>query len=74
MKSKPSIKNVTCRLYPTKEQEELLNKYCVSTRFLYNYLLGLVKKGKIKPNRNALCRILTSIKRRGSVQINGEKK
>ena len=40
MKSKPSIKNVTCRLYPTKEQEELLNKYCGAHSMLYSTYVG----------------------------------
>ena len=48
MKSKPSIKNVTCRLYPTKEQEEFLALCCTGTRSVYNYYLGRVKDKKCK--------------------------
>ena len=45
-----SFKRIILRMYPTKEQEELFNKNCGCSRFIYNWGLGerikAYKKGK----------------------------
>lgn len=60
------LKGFKIRIYPTKEQEELIYKHINQCRFIWNYMLAycndkLINK-EIIPKKNALCKKLTQLK------------
>lgn len=60
-------KGFKIRIYPTKEQESILNKHIGACRFIYNYMLDLQNKtyengGKYISYLN-ICKLLTQLKR-----------
>ena len=59
-------KGYKIRIYPTKEQEELIWKHIYACRFVWNYMLGIqqerYKNGRINLNRYDLVKLLTPLK------------
>jgi len=53
------------RLYPSEEQEQILNSYCGQTRWLWNQLLAARRDDKLRENLNTyakMCKHLTSLR------------
>ena len=61
------IKGYKIRLYPTKEQEILLNKHIDCCRFIWNFMINrqqlLHKENKKHMSSNDMCKLITSIKK-----------
>lgn len=68
-------KGIRLHLYPTKEQQQLLELHCDAARFIWNYMVDFgkwiyeIKHGDIQadisyPNRNNLINLLTFVKER----------
>lgn len=62
------IKSFKVRLYPTKEQEQLMWKHVGACRYIYNYMLEkqeeLYKAGEKHLSQFDMIKLLTPLKKR----------